>query len=226
MQLIDADTAQAGLTILASEQTAGKGQRGKRWKDERGQSLLMTVVCAPECRLERQFLFSAAVANAVAGFLTDLYENWDVQVKWPNDIIINDKKAGGILIENVLRGNEWCYSVVGLGLNIGQPSFPSELPYATSLRMASGKDFSLKTVFESLRKRILEKTSGRLDEAGVLKDFNDYLYRKDCIQRFENGERTWQALVKGAKPDGTLEVQDAGGNLVSYVHGQVQWKWE
>src|SRR5690606_32863403 len=136
------------------------------------------------------------------------------------------KKAGGILIENVLRGNDWAYSIVGLGLNIGQKAFPPELPNATSLKMASGKDFSLKTVFESLRKAILEKTFAAGEENRVMNDFNDYLYRKDCLQRFGQGENEWTALVKRAKSDGTLEVMEEDGSLVSYVHGQTQWKWD
>src|SRR5690606_23377330 len=139
MQLIDADTAQPGLTVTAGEQTHGKGQRGRVWEAATGDNVLMSIVLAPGQVVDRQFAFLTAVAVAVADTLLDVYEHWDVRIKWPNDIIVNDKKAGGILIENVLKGGVWAYSVVGLGLNVLQYEFPPSLPHAISLRMAAGK---------------------------------------------------------------------------------------
>src|SRR5690606_29724577 len=122
--LIDADTAQAGLTIVTDVQTNGKGQRGRKWLDAPGESLLMSLVVVPEYEIEHQFSFNMAISLAIADYLQHIYENWDIRIKWPNDIIINDKKAGGILIENVIRGNKWAYSVVGIGINILQYTMP------------------------------------------------------------------------------------------------------
>ena len=101
MQLIDANKAQHGLTIVAQKQLAGKGQRGNTWADTPGESLLMSIIAMPDRAIHEQFVFSASVAVAIAKVLQKLNNNWQVNVKWPNDIIVNDKKAGGILIENV-----------------------------------------------------------------------------------------------------------------------------
>ena len=226
MRLIDADTAQAGLTVISAEQTQGKGQRGKHWLDTRGQSLLMSMICIPDYQLDEQFIFSASVAIAIADVLTELYEGWDVRIKWPNDIIINDKKAGGILIENVLRGNSWSYSIMGLGLNIRQPYFPNELPFATSLKIASGKDFTIKEIFEKLRKNIFIKTSSALAGDVIMKEYNDYLYRKDYEQKFTDGSQEWNAIIRSAGNNGMLQVQLADGSILHYNHGVAQWKWE
>ncbi|MGC4058816.1 MAG: biotin--[acetyl-CoA-carboxylase] ligase [Chitinophagaceae bacterium] len=110
--LIDADKAYHGLTVLANCQTQGKGQRGNVWKDLPGESVLMSVVLEPSRPVDRQFELSALVAAAVAEVLRDILSYSDIFIKYPNDIIINDKKAAGILIENVLRGALWtqCYS--------------------------------------------------------------------------------------------------------------------
>jgi len=116
MRLIDADTAQPGLTIVSDMQTAGKGQRGRIWVDTPNESLLMSIVVQLPYDVEHQFAFNVTVSLAIADYLQDLKENWDVRIKWPNDIIINDKKAGGMLIENVIRGSQWAYAVVGLGV--------------------------------------------------------------------------------------------------------------
>jgi len=226
MRLVDADTAQPGMTVIATEQTQGKGQRGRQWTDIARQSLLMSIICAPDCPLDEQFVFNGAVAVAVAEVLNGLYEGWDIRIKWPNDIIINDKKAGGILIENVLRGNSWSYSVIGLGLNIAQTGFPSSLPFATSLKVASGREFDVKEIFELIRRNILLKACSSLDIHGIMKDYNDYLYRKDLEQKFTDGSQEWVAIIRSAGGDGMLQVQLADGSVLHYSHGVAHWKWE
>lgn len=225
MRLIDADTAQPGVTIVAGEQTQGRGQRGRTWADTPGQSLLMSIVAVPKWLLNEQFMFNAAATTAIADTLQELYEHWDVRIKWPNDIIINDKKAGGILIENVLRGAKWEYAIIGFGLNIGQPSFPDELPYATSLKIASGKDFDLTMVRDALRKNILESIAVWKPANEVLKRYNDYLLRGGETQFFSDGAMEWEATILHANENGTLRVQLTDGSMVSYVHGAVTWVW-
>jgi BirA family biotin operon repressor/biotin-[acetyl-CoA-carboxylase] ligase len=226
MQLIDADTAQPGLTVIAKEQTQGKGQRGRQWKDEAGQSLLMSVICTPDCPLDEQFVFNAAVAVAIAEVLTQLYEGWDIRIKWPNDIIINDKKAGGVLIENILRGSKWSYSIIGFGLNVSQTVFPAELPFATSLRIASGKTFPIPQLFAELRANILRRACQSLSVGKIMSDYNSFLYRKDCAQKFTDGSDEWVAIIKSAGSNGMLQVQLADGSILHYNHGVAQWKWE
>lgn len=226
MRLIDADTAQPGLTILAAHQTQGKGQRGREWTAMPGESLLMSIVCAPQYRIEEQFVFSAATAVAIVDVLSELYEGWDVRIKWPNDIIINDKKAGGILIENVLRGSSWSFSIIGLGLNLLQDRFPNELPFATSLKMASGKDFSVQQMFEVLRRNILLKTNSSLSTAAIMREYNDCLFRRDCLQKFSDGSQQWEAFILGVAGNGALQVQLANREVFHYHHGSVQWVWE
>ncbi len=225
MRLIDADTTQPGLTVAAKQQTQGKGQRGRVWNDEPGQSILMSIILAPDCTLDMQFIFSSAVAVAIADVLSDLYEQWDVRIKWPNDIIINDKKAGGILIENVLRANNWTHAVVGIGLNIGQKSFPAELPQATSLAIASGKLLDTDVLLREIRQRVIEYTSRPLLNESMLKRFNEYLFRKGKEQKFTDNHADWDAIILETVKDGTLRVQNEKGHIVQYTHGEVIWKW-
>jgi BirA family transcriptional regulator, biotin operon repressor / biotin---[acetyl-CoA-carboxylase] ligase len=225
MRLIDADTAQAGLTIVATRQTEGKGQRGRKWADVPGQSLLMSVITTPRQQLNEQFIFNATATVAIADVLQELYENWDVRIKWPNDIIINDKKAGGILIENILRGNRWLYAIIGLGLNIKQTEFPSDLPYATSLKIASGNDFDIVMLRDSLRNRILAYTSEITPAQAIMEQYNGYLYRKAKEQSFSNNTETWGAIILHVNNDGTLQVQEANGQLKAYTHGVEVWNW-
>lgn len=225
MRLIDADTAHAGLTILARQQTRGKGQRERIWVDSPGESLLASFVCTPDCSVDEQPIFNAASAVAVADVLAHLYEGWDIRIKWPNDIILNDKKAGGILIENVLRGNGWIYSIVGLGLNVLQGSFPTDLPNATSLWCASGKHFSLSAVFDAIRKELLKRTHQPLNGNEVITEYNNYLFKRDQWQLFSDGVGEWTAYILKVESNGQLQVRESNGEISSYSHGTVLWKW-
>lgn len=223
MQLIDADTAQPGLTVLAAEQTQGRGQRGRTWVAQPGDNVLMSIILAPKCALDRQFMFLTSVAVAIADVLSDLYEHWDVRIKWPNDIIVNDKKAGGVLIENVLKGSQWNFSVVGLGLNVLQNHFPESLPHAVSLKMASGKVFAIRALALNIRERIIEYCSD--DRLDVYERYNEYLFRRGQRQLFLEGNEAWYGTILMVTKDGRLEVQHDDGSVRQYMHGAIAWTW-
>lgn len=226
MQLVDADTAQPGLTVVSAVQTGGKGQRGRVWQATPGESLLMSVVSVPGYGLEQQFPFSATVAVAIAKALQNLNEDWRIAVKWPNDIIINDKKAGGILIENIIRGQKWSYAIIGLGLNIRQKMFPAELPNATSLCIASqGSEFAVHEVRDILRKNILEHVASPANAEKTMEEYNNWLYKKNEWQAFNQNEDSWDALVQHVGADGKLHVTLTGGEAAAYTHGNVNWQW-
>ncbi len=225
MQLIDANKAQQGLTIVAQSQAAGKGQRGKVWTDTPSQSLLMSIIVVPGRPIQEQFVFNAAIAAAIANVLQNLYKEWHINVKWPNDIIINDKKAGGILIENVLRGSKWTHAVVGFGLNVKQAQFPDSLPFATSLKIASGNDFNMTQLRDTLRENIMLCTVCPPPADKIMARYNELLYKRGQKQFFSNATGKWDVTLLNAHTDGTLEVQLRDGTIVFYHHGQATWEW-
>lgn len=223
MRLIDADKAQPGLTIVAQSQTGGKGQRGKVWMDEPGQSLLMSIITAPTLTIREQFLFNATIAAAIVRVLQQNLPNADIHIKWPNDMIVNDKKAGGILIENVIRGSRWTHSVIGMGINVKQTIFPESLPFAISLELASGKEINIASLRDDLRLGVIEATLNPVSEC--MERYNELLYKKGRKQLFSNNEGEWEATILATHADGTLEVQLGDGARAFYHHGQVVWEW-
>jgi BirA family biotin operon repressor/biotin-[acetyl-CoA-carboxylase] ligase len=225
MRLIDADKAQPGLTIVARRQEAGKGQRGKTWVDSHGESVLMSIIVKPGMEIREQFLFSISIALAVAYSLKYLHNDLDLKIKWPNDIIINDKKAGGILIENILRGNKWTHSIVGVGINVNQQQMPESLPNSISLCMAAGETFDIGKIREKLRLQILANTVIPPTAKALVKYYNDLLYRRGMSQQFRTDEGTFYATILSVAPDGALELQMADGSTHKYYHGQVMWEW-
>lgn len=222
-QIIDADKAQAGLTIVAGQQSAGRGQRGNSWHDGQNQSVLMSIVLRPTMPIDAQFSFLSTVAVAVAHAIQSLDQGLRVQIKFPNDIIINDKKAAGILIENSLRGSLWTHAIVGIGINVLQEQL-EQVPHATSLFLESGRTFSLEEVMALTRKTIIEKV---LDNPNVdcLDDYNRLLFKKNEWQVLIIEGNSIKVKIMGVSRYGLLQVQLADGALKMLAHGAFSWVW-
>ena len=113
---------------LLMNRLAGKGQRGKIWTSEKDANIILSIVINPEpLQLSQQFQLSACVAVAVNDFFTK-YAGMQTKIKWPNDLYWQDRKAGGILIENIVSThqliiNNWEWAIIGIGININQTSF-------------------------------------------------------------------------------------------------------
>jgi len=106
MAMVRTGLAKHGDGYFANAQLQGKGQRGKVWQTEPGTNIILSLAMRPlNLTLSRQFHFSAAIALAVRDFF-DAYSGGDTTIKWPNDIYWRDRKAGGILIENIIVGRE------------------------------------------------------------------------------------------------------------------------
>jgi BirA family transcriptional regulator, biotin operon repressor / biotin---[acetyl-CoA-carboxylase] ligase len=225
MSVIESGNAQHGMTITALSQSGGKGQRGNKWADEPGMNLLMSVILKPGRPIQSQFVFNYAIAVSVADIIDRLKLPGQVAIKWPNDIMINDKKAGGILVENVIRGNTWAYAVVGLGLNVNQKEFAPDLPHATSLFRESGQIFGLEFLRDEITESVQQSTYPLITEPIVMNQYNKMLYRRGLMQHFRNGNERLTFTIQKANPDGTLLVADKNGEDRIIRHGEYTWEY-
>jgi BirA family transcriptional regulator, biotin operon repressor / biotin---[acetyl-CoA-carboxylase] ligase len=210
MALVHEGMASDGLVCLAHNQWAGKGQRGKVWVSEPGQSLTMSLVIEPgSLVLSQQFLFSAAVALGILDFVqTKERDNW--HIKWPNDIYWNDRKAAGILIENVIQGAKWLFAVAGIGINLNQESFPPEIPNAVSLKNITGKNHEPVSVARELVVAVQNRISLlRMEQEQILNDFNKLLYKKNLTVSLKKGNNIFEALLIGVDQMGLI-ITDRG----------------
>ncbi|MGD2094381.1 MAG: biotin--[acetyl-CoA-carboxylase] ligase [Phycisphaerales bacterium] len=154
------DEVNDGLVIFAEEQTAGRGRANNKWHSKRSESILCSIVLIGG-KLNAELL-SLTCAVAVAEAIGESTKGW-AQIKWPNDILLNDKKVAGILLESQIDGGNNVY-IVGIGINCHQTkdSFPPELkPIATSIDIESGSF----TDRISLAKRLLTSVENWLEEA-------------------------------------------------------------
>lgn len=122
-----------GAVVLAEFQTTGRGRHGRPWLAQPGQNLLFSVLLRPAMPKDLSGLLTLYASVAVARAVESM-TGCAVECKWPNDLLLNGKKFCGILLENVFQQGELGYSVIGIGVNVNQTQFPSELePAATSL---------------------------------------------------------------------------------------------
>ena len=160
MAQIKAGLSKSGSCYTADFQTNGKGQHGRVWESSKGQNLLCSYILElntldtlKNWTPADQIGFSAAIALGIRAFF-DAHTNGDTKIKRPNDIYWRDRKAGGILIENLLKGTEWTWAVVGIGININQTVFSPEAPNPVSLKQITGRDWDILSLQEALSKAL------------------------------------------------------------------------
>ena len=170
MAQIKAGLAKTGSCFRADYQTHGKGQHGRVWESSKGQNILCSYILELK-KLDAlkkwtptdQIGFSAAIALGIRAFF-DAYTNGDTKIKRPNDIYWRDRKAGGILIENLLKGKEWTWAVIGIGININQTVFSPEAPNPVSLKQITGLDWDILSLQEALSEALTKSVQDWLME--------------------------------------------------------------
>ena len=131
MAQIKAGLAKSGSCFRADFQTHGKGQHERVWESAKGQNMICSYIlelknldALKKWTPTDQMGFSAAIALGARTFFA-AFAGSETKIKKPNDIYFRDRKAGGILIENLVRGKEWTWAVIGIGMNINQTAFSS-----------------------------------------------------------------------------------------------------
>lgn len=205
MAMVQDRTATDGTAVFAIEQNQGKGRLHRRWQSEPGKNIILSVITDMKgVLLQNQFLLSMIAALSVA----ELFKNHsEIKpfVKWPNDIFINDRKAGGILIETTIRGTIWQWAVTGFGININQSVF-EDLLNATSLSCETGKEFNVLEMAVELKNIFLQKAahlkSGNTHT--IVSGYNEHLYKKGEVVTFETEDKVFEARIMEVTGDGKL----------------------
>jgi len=214
--------AQHGTVVFAHHQTKGKGQHDRTWLGEAGKNIAMSVILQPpQLSLSQSFLISMATAAAVHGFFAS-YAGSETKVKWPNDLYWRDRKAGGILIENIVQGSEWKAAIVGIGININQTSFPDLETKAVSLKQITGKDFDPVSLANDLCQHLTHEYDvlHKLP-AQVIESYKNDLYKLNETVRLKKGSRVFDATIKDVTTMGELIVQHATEER--FAVGEVEW---
>ncbi len=222
MGLIRAAMAQHGAAVFAQEQTRGKGQRSRSWASQTDQNIALSMILEPSA-LDPQLPFLLSMTAALSAL--DLFRSFvpdEVSIKWPNDLYWRDRKAAGILIENLWQGPRWTFAVVGIGVNINQTDFGNLATRAVSLKQITGKTEEPEALaiqlcaFMEIRYQQLLR-----DPSSISKAYNDQLYKRGQTARFKRDSRVFEARIDGVNEQGQLLLYH--GLPESVEVGSVEW---
>jgi BirA family biotin operon repressor/biotin-[acetyl-CoA-carboxylase] ligase len=204
-----ASGAPEGSVFLAEQQTAGRGRGSNQWHSAESNGIYCSVILRPALPPADVLVLSLAAGLAVHAAIQDVDSRIVVDLKWPNDVLIQGKKFCGILTEMSAEATRVRHIVVGVGINVNHARFPEELAEtATSLRLTTGSEWSRMEVCAALLKSLDREYRGLLSNGDA---------QADILRRFE--ERS--SSVRGRKVhveenggfDGTTEGLDSRGFL-------------
>jgi BirA family transcriptional regulator, biotin operon repressor / biotin---[acetyl-CoA-carboxylase] ligase len=208
MGLVRAGMAQHGTVIFAHEQTKGKGQRNKKWLSAKELNIAMSIVLKPKHLSSSQpFLISMMVAVAVQELLAQYIKN-DIKIKWPNDIYWCDRKAAGVLIENIWQGQEWKFSVVGVGINVNQIDFAGLETKAVSIKQITGREFNCVVLAKELCEILEDKYQLLLSNCSrVVEQYKANLYKLQEYVQLKKDQLLFEAKFQDVNSMGQMVVQ-------------------
>ena len=194
--------------VVANHQSEGRGMMGTVWQSESSKNLTFSVFKNVDfLQFDLQFYISMCVSLSVADVLNE-YHLKQVKIKWPNDILSEQQKLSGILIENIVKNNQLKSTIIGIGLNVNQSEFDN-LPNANSIKNVIGKpidlDEILNSLLNSLKKRFSDLEKGRLEK--IRQKYQMSLFRMDKPSTFKNlQDEIFTGYIKGVTETGQLRV--------------------
>lgn len=214
-------------SIVAREQTAGRGQRGSSWEVKAGENLTFSFLIRSAGLLPKdQYAVSEFAAYGVMKTLARYLPEEDkkrLSIKWPNDIYYDNSKIAGILIEHSITGTHIDFSVVGIGINLNETEFPEHLPNPISLKQITGQSYDIEEVHARLMKRF-----GFMLEPLLLGNFSEVhqrcksnLYRRHGLHQYQDANGIFWAEVRDLQPTGELVLLTQAGELRSYHFKEV-----
>ena len=202
----------APTLLWAEYQFEGKGQLTKSWQSNAGQNLTFSVFW-PEIKLSSIAHFRINILVCLALIeVFEFYQIPDLRIKWPNDILSDRSKVAGILIENLIKGQNIQSTVVGVGININQLDFEG-LPQAGSFALSTGKQFDREEILHTVQLRLYKafKCLHKKDSIRELERFNKLIFGRGHWCKF---------LYKGIEQMGKIVGLDTLGSL------QIEWENE
>lgn len=211
--------------IWSEHQSEGRGQRGHSWHSTEGENLTFSVVLHPTfLPIVEQFLLSEVVALALVDAMAEY--GIECRIKWTNDIYARDSKLVGVLIEHSLAGDTLARTIVGIGLNVNQTEFPSDLPNPTSMALERNATFEREEVLCCFMRKLQEWYD-------VLSSDNKQLVETTYVSRMyhlleehpymlPSGEVV-RARIRGVRPSGELILEHHDGIVREYAFKEIEF---
>lgn len=203
-KLIEAGPVVNGTVVLADFQSSGRGQRANQWSSNKGENLICSFIWFPDnlsvtalCALNWWVSLALKTLLSKFGLLAS--------VKWPNDLIVDNAKIGGVLIETTSQGTKIASVVIGIGLNVNQLDFGSL--NATSMSAVSNIVYKVDDVLNALCFLLSETLESLQNPDKLRQEYQQSLFRKDLKSQFILKERNVEGCIKDVNPQGSLGVE-------------------
>lgn len=196
-------------TVIAENQIKGRGQVGNIWISERGKNLTFSVLVKDSIvDINAVFILNTIVSISLVRALEKFKIN-KLVIKWPNDILSENKKIAGILIENIFKGNNEIISIVGIGLNVNQMQFDN-LPQASSLAILNNISFDKELLLEEILNQIKFHITQLINNVkfDFWEEYHNLLFKKNIPSVFEDvRKQQFQGIIRGVTKFGKLIIQ-------------------
>ena len=203
MKFIDSN-----IVVTANFQKSGRGKKIRKWESKKGKNLLLSILFKHKLKFNKQFNFSIIVSLALKDLLTEILGN-EVFIKWPNDIIVNDKKIAGFIIENKSSNSFIHTSVLGIGLNINQSLFQAYTPKAISIVKLIKKESDIDSIKDKLLLYLEKYYLSENNLTENLNKYNEFLYGKNIDLKFRSRNETFNGRIQKVKENGDIVVKTA-----------------
>jgi BirA family biotin operon repressor/biotin-[acetyl-CoA-carboxylase] ligase len=216
--------AEEGLSIVAEEQTAGRGRLQRAWSSPKGAGLYFSILLRPTIRADRWPLITFMAALAAGDALKEA-GGVETDIKWPNDLLSGERKICGILAE-AIETPAGRAVIVGIGINLTNAAFPAELKdVATSVSQASGREPEREAIIAALLRALgrwyslLNEPDGREKIVAAWSSRSSYATGK--LVQVSNGDEVWQGTTCGVEHDGALRLETENGEMKLVRAGDV-----
>ena len=203
------------LAVYTFNQTKGRGQYGNSWENLPEENLAYSFALKTKNINVSDTCFNFYTAILVRDFIANLTKT-EVKIKWPNDLILKNKKICGMLFEKKKN-----YFVVGIGINILQENFKN-LPKAGSVLSQTGLSFELKAFTESLHQYLFEHLVQKEIPNNILELYQLHLYRKNEVSVFEKNEVRQNGIIKNVDENGYIWIDLENEGLQKFFHKEIE----
>lgn len=211
-----------GTVVIARQQHQGKGRLGREWITEKDKTLAISVLLRPNISPESCCNITPLVGLAVCKAVNE-FCLIDSKIKWPNDVIVNSKKLAGVLCEMSIVQENTDYVVAGIGINVYNSTFPTELAHATSIFLESGRRIDINKFIARLlyyiEKEVMESHYSLTGEA--VADYRSLCATIGRQVMFNRGNRDIFGMATGITSNGELEVMLSDGTTATINCGEV-----
>ena len=209
--LLAKEGAPHGTLVTADVQEAGVGRRGRSWSSEKDTGIYMSMVLRPEIDTDKASMLTLAAALAVQKAIEEVSQTETPWIKWPNDIVLNQKKVCGILTELSLAGTTIDYVIVGIGINVNNKAFPEEISQtASSLYQELGREIDRELLINTVWKHFkvyYEQFLQTGDISLFQEEYENVLVNKEEKVRVLDPLGEYTGVAKGVSSEGELIVE-------------------